>query len=182
MHKSTLLLSTAVGLTALVAGPALAAKHELPAGVKSHAPLAGKFKTSGLTHGAIKTPGKGAQLSEAWGTTTTFNIPFSLTPYDFISGSCKGRSTCTVEIENLLQVFSFASVKEGVAIEPVVNGYFANGAGYWQYQDSADEFVNQGFRANATVNAGSYTATDYVYSSASLEMGHHQSDYSAWKN
>lgn len=179
MTKSTLLLSTAVGLTMAVAGPALAAQHKLPS---SHVVVAGQ-KGSGLTSGhtdGVVRPGKATE-AESWGTFYGTIFPFTYTAFATVTGKCKSLSGCNVVINDLAQVYNFYTSSGQYSICSFVNGVAANGCGFFSGPaSSAALYHNITNAQNAAAASGAFTGTSELYASYTSALAHHQSDYAAW--
>ena len=179
MTKSTLLLSTAVGLTMAVAGPALAAQHQLPS---SHVVVPGHHGTglsAGHTNGIV-VPGK-PEFAESWGTFFGTVFPFTYTAIGSVSGKCKSLSGCTVVINDLMQVFNERTTTGQYAICSIVNGVDANGCGFFSGPASDTALYHNITNAqNISVGSGAFTGTSELYASDTSAVSHHQSDYVAW--
>jgi hypothetical protein len=164
-----------------VAGPALAAQHQLPS---SHVVVPGHHGTglsAGHTNGIV-TPGK-ATFAESWGTFSGTVFPFTYTPISTVSGKCKSAGGCTVVINDLIQVYNEKTTIGQYAICSIVNGVDANGCGYYSGAASNSAlFHNVTNAQNASVASGAYTGTSELYASDTSIVDHHQSDYVAWPN
>lgn len=178
MSKSTLLVSTAVGLTLAVAGPSYAAHPS------SHAKLPAGAKTTGLTGSAAigNGPAKAGILVEDWATFTGTAIAFSFHPYDNLAGKCASKSgKCLIVTENLAQVNDFHSGLHQHALCPVVNATYTNGSCFYSGPVEQGFYSNIENRTNITVGVGAWAATDKLFSSDTVSIAHHQSDYTTYK-
>jgi hypothetical protein len=178
MSKTKLLLSTAVGLAFVVAGPsAMAAgkKHPLGNNAKSftHAATSlGKVK-----HGQPPrhTGLKERFLVETWGVTTVALLGGFAAQDAAQQVVCK--NACTVITLNTAEFLSYYSYNQ-VGICPMVDGYFTNGSCYFSGALSPTElYTNRTNQTNLSVASGTHTVQTYVYTIAPAYMGHYQNDY-----
>jgi hypothetical protein len=185
MHKTNLLLSTAVGLAFVVAGPsAMAAgtKHA-PNGVKAHSGV-NFAKAPFKLHKAspAHTPKGGLKqkfLVETWGVTTVALTSGGFHAEDAaFTVNCK--KACTVVTNNTAEFLSYYSYNQ-VGICPIVDGYFTNGSCFFSGALSfPDLYSNRTNQTNLAVGSGSHTLQTYVYNTAPLNMAHYQNDYSIY--
>jgi hypothetical protein len=178
MSKTKLLLSTAVGLAFVVAGPsAMAAgkKHPLGNNAKgfTHATAAfGKVKHGQSPH---HTGLKERFLVETWGTTTVSLLGGFAVEDAAQSVVCK--NACTVITIDTAEFLSYYSYNQ-VGICPMVDGYFTNGSCYFSGALSPTElYTNRTNQTNLAVASGTHTVQTYVYTIAPAYMGHYQNDY-----
>ena len=184
MHKTNLLLSTAVGLAFVVAGPSAMAAG------KKHAPVKGASHATGVNF--AKAPfkmhkgmqpktgvGKEKFLVETWGTTTVALFGGFAVEDAAQSISCK--KACTVVTNNTAEFLSYYSYNQ-VAICPLVDGYFTNGSCYFSGALSfQDLYANRTNQTNYSAGSGSHTLQTYVYTVAPAYMGHYQNDYHVYQ-
>jgi len=182
MNKTNLLLSTAVGLAFVVAGPsAMAAGKKHPNGAKSHsgvnfakAPF--KMHKGQQPHTGV---GKEKFLVETWGTTTVSLLGGFAVEDAATSINCK--KACTVVTNNTAEFLSYYSYNQ-VGICPLVDGYFTNGSCYFSGSvDPTDLYANRTNQTNLAVGSGSHTVQTYVYTVAPAYMGHYQNDYHVYQ-
>ncbi len=182
MNKTNLLLSTAVGLAFVIAGPsAMAAgkKHVLQNNAKSHFGInfaKAPFKV------AKTQPPKGGKLKEkmlieTWGApTTSVSLPGSFFAEDAaFTVNCK--KACTVVTNNTAEILSYYSYNQ-IGICPMVDGYFTNGSCYFSGALSAkDLYRNETNQTNLAVGSGTHTLQTYLYTTAPAYLGHFANDY-----
>jgi hypothetical protein len=182
MNKTNLLLSTAVGLAFVVAGPSAmaAGKKHAPAGVKGHAGVNFAKAPFKQAKNQSRTPKGGGLkekfLVETWGTTTV-----ALTAGGFhvedaaFTVNCK--KACTVVTNNTAEFLSYYSYNQ-VGICPLVDGYFTNGSCYFSGALSFQQlYTNRTNQTNLAVGSGTHTLQTYIYIFAPAYMGHFQNDY-----
>jgi len=180
MNKTKLLLSTAVGLAFVVAGPsAMAAgkKHVPVKGAKSAMSVNFSKAPGKVSHGqAPKHTGlKERFLVETWGVTTAV-LSGGFAPQD-AAQSIKCKNPCTVVTDNTAEFLSYYSYNQ-VGICPMVDGYFTNGSCYFSGALSfQDLYANRTNQTNWSTTSGTHTAQTYVYTTAPAYMGHYQNDY-----
>jgi hypothetical protein len=179
MSKTNLLVSTAVGLAFVVAGPsamALGAKH--PNGAKSHTSVnfaKAPFKVS------KNQPKKGGGLKlkafiDTWGVTTVALAGGFATEDAASSVTCK--KACTLITNDTAEFLSYYSYNQ-VGICPMVDGYFTNGSCYFSGALSPQQlYTNRQNQTNLQVATGTHTVQTYVYTIAPAYLGHYQNDYS----
>jgi hypothetical protein len=185
MNKTNLLLSTAVGLAFVVAGPSAMAAG------KKHAPVKGAAHAGHVNFS--KAPFKTAKnqphnmkglkekfLAETWGTTTT-----ALTVGGFhaedgaFTINCK--KACTVVTNNTAEFLSYYSYNQ-VGICPLVDGYFTNGSCFFSGALSfQDLYANRTNQTNLAVGSGTHTLQTYLYVTAPAYLGHYQNDYHVYQ-
>src|SRR5215467_15956397 len=182
MNKTNLLLSTAVGLAFVIAGPSAmaAGKKHAPAGVKGHAAI-NFAKAPFKMHKAspAHTPKAGLKqkfLIETWGVTTVFLSVGGFHAEDgAFTVNCK--KACTVVTNNTAELLSYYSYNQ-VGICPLVDGYFTNGSCYFSGALSfQDLYANRTNQTNLAVGSGSHTLQTYLYTFAPAYLGHYQNDY-----
>lgn len=180
MNKTNLLLSTAVGLAFVVAGPsAMAAgkKHAPMNNAKSHAGVnfaKAPFKVKKGQH-----PGKNGIkekfLVETWGVTTV--ALFGGFAAEDAANNINCKKACTVVTNNTAEFLSYYSYNQ-VGICPLVDGYFTNGSCYFSGALNPDDlYANRTNQTNLAVGTGTHTVQTYVYTVAPAYMGHYQNDY-----
>ena len=178
MSKTKLLLSTAVGLAFVVAGPsAMAAgkKHPLGNNAKSFTHAATSFGK--VKHGQTPrhTGLKERFLVETWGVTTVALLGGFATEDAATTVNC--LKACRVVTENTAEFLSYYSYNQ-VGICPMVDGYFTNGSCYFSGALSPTElYSNRTNQTNLAVASGTHTVQTYVYTIAPAYMGHYQNDY-----
>jgi hypothetical protein len=183
MHKTNLLLSTAVGLAFVVAGPSAmaAGKKHAPAGVKGHASVSfakAPFKLA-KSHQPKAGVGKEKFLVETWGTTTV--ALFGGFAVEDAAQSITCKKACTVVTNNTAEFLSYYSYNQ-VGICPLVDGYFTNGSCYFSGALAfTDLYANRTNQTNLAVSSGAHTVQTYVYTTAPAYMGHYQNDYHVYQ-
>lgn len=180
MNKTNLLLSTAVGLAFVVAGPSAMAAG------KKHAPVKGAKSAVGVNFAKAPfklhkgTQPKGGKLHEkflveTWGVTTV--ALFGGFAVEDAAQSIKCKAPCTVVTNNTAEFLSYYSYNQ-VGICPLVDGYFTNGSCYFSGALSfQDLYANRTNQTNLAVGSGTHTVQTYVYTVAPAYMGHYQNDY-----
>jgi len=180
MNKTNLLLSTAVGLAFVVAGPsamAVGKKHAPQGNAKSHSSInfaKAPFKT--LKGQQPKHTGMHEKfMVETWGVTTV-SLLGGFAPMDAAQTiSC--NKACNVVTNNTAEFLSYYSYNQ-VGICPMVDGYFTNGSCYFSGALSFTElYTNRTNQTNLSVGSGAHTVQTYVYTVAPAYMGHYQNDY-----
>lgn len=180
MNKANLLLSTAVGLAFVVAGPSVMAagkKHAPMNNAKSHAAVNfakvpfKQHKGQARAHGGMKEK----FVVETWGATTV-NLFGGMATEDAAQNvNCK--KACTIVTYNTAEFMSYYSYNQ-VGICPVVDGYFTNGACYFSGTvNPNDLFANRTNQTNLAVGSGTHTVQTYVYTVSPAYLGHYQNDY-----
>jgi len=182
MNKTNLLLSTAVGLAFVVAGPsAMAAGKKHPNGAKGHAGVS-FAKAPFKMHKGQQPKHTGLKekfLVETWGATTVslrggFAVEDAAT-----SINCK--KACTIVTVNTAEFLSYYSYNQ-VGICPLVDGYFTNGSCYFSGTvNPTDLYTNRTNQTNLAVGSGTHTVQTYVYTVAPAYMGHYQNDYHVYE-
>jgi hypothetical protein len=182
MNKTNLLLSTAVGLAFVVAGPsAMAAGKKHLNGAKSHAGVNFAKAPFKMHNGQSRKAGglKEKFLVETWGTTTVALLGGFATEDSANSISCK--KACTVVTNNTAEFLSYYSYNQ-VGICPLVDGYFTNGSCYFSGAvNPTDLYTNRTNQTNLAVGSGTHTVQTYVYTVAPAYMGHYQNDYHVYE-
>jgi hypothetical protein len=182
MNKTNLLLSTAVGLAFVVAGPsAMAAGKKHLTGAKGHASInfsKAQFK-SVKGHQPKAGVGKEKFLVETWGVTTVSLLGGFAVEDAAQSINCK--KACTVVTNNTAEFLSYYSYNQ-VGICPLVDGYFTNGSCYFSGALNPDDlYANRTNQTNLSVGSGGHTLQTYVYTVAPAYMGHYQNDYHVYQ-
>jgi hypothetical protein len=181
MTKTNLLVSTAVGLAFVVAGPsamAVGKKHAPQGNAKAHAHV--NFATMPFkTHkGVVNAKGTGLKekfMVETWSVTTVDLFGGTVTEDSAQTINCK--KACTVVTLNTAEVLSYYSYNQ-VGICPVVDGYMTNGACFFSGALSLkDLYRNETNQTNLAVGAGTHTLQTYLYTLAPAYLGHYQNDY-----
>ncbi|MBV8978377.1 MAG: hypothetical protein JO261_01840 [Alphaproteobacteria bacterium] len=185
MSKTKLLLSTAVGLAFVVAGPSAMAVG------KKHAPVKGAKSAVGVNF--AKAPFKQAKnqphmlkggikekfLVETWGTTTT--ALFGGFAVEDAANSINCKKACTVVTNNTAELLSYYSYNQ-VGVCPLVDGYFTNGSCYFSGALSFPElYSNRTNQTNLAVGSGTHTVQTYLYTFAPAYLGHYQNDYHVYQ-
>ena len=183
MSKTKLLLSTAVGLAFVVAGPsAMAVGKKHPNGAKQASHL--NFSKTAFKTAKQQPPRhtglKERFLVETWGVTTVSVLAATLTADDSPT-SINCRNVCTVVTDNTAEFLSYYSYNQ-IGICPVVDGYFTNGSCYFSGAISFQNlYTNKTNQTNLQVGTGSHTVQTYVYTTAPAYMGHYQNDYHVYQ-
>jgi len=182
MNKTNLLLSTAVGLAFVVAGPsAMAAGKKHPNGAKGHAGV-NFAKAPFKMHKGTQPSKNGLKekfLVETWGTTTV--ALFGGFAVEDSANTINCKNACTVVTNNTAEFLSYYSYNQ-VGICPLVDGYFTNGSCYFSGALSfQDLYANRTNQTNLAVSSGSHTVQTYVYTVAPAYMGHYQNDYHVYQ-
>lgn len=188
MDKTKLLVSTAVGLAFVVAGPsAIAAgkKHTQNGTTKSAVSVnfaKAPFKSHSNTHAPKKNKGHQEQfMVETWGTTTVV-LPGATFVADDAAQTIKCKKACLLVTYNTAEFLSYYSYNQ-VGICPEVDGYFTNGSCYFSGALSfPDLYSNRTNQTNLDLAAGSHTVQTYVYTTAPAYMGHYQNDYHVYSD
>jgi hypothetical protein len=178
MNKTKLLLSTAVGLAFVVAGPSAMAAG------KKHAPVKGARNATHAASTNFKTAKGQARhhtglkerfLVETWGVTTA-DLLGGFAPQD-AAQSVKCKNPCTIVTLDTAEFLSYYSYNQ-VGICPMVDGYFTNGSCYFSGAlQFSDLYANRTNQTNLAVASGTHTVQTYVYTVAPAYMGHYQNDY-----
>lgn len=183
MNKANLLLSTAVGLAFVVAGPTVQAggkKH--PTGAKGHASLnfaKAPFKSHKGPQQRANSKLKEKFMVETWGVTTV-SLFGGLVAQD-IPTSVNCKKTCTIVTYGSSEFLSYYSYNQ-VGICPLVDGYFTNGSCYFSGTvNPNDLYAVRTNQTNLTVGSGTHTVQTYVYTVAPAYMGHYQNDYHVYQ-
>lgn len=178
MNKTNLLLSTAVGLAFVVAGPsAMAAGKKHMTGAKSHASV--NFSKAPFKVMKNQRPShQGLHekfLVETWGVTTQVLFGGFATEDAAQTITCK--KACTVVTNNTAEFLSYYSYNQ-TGICPMVDGYFTNGSCYFSGTVNPDDlYANRTNQTNLAVGSGTHTIQTYVYTVSPAYMGHYQNDY-----
>jgi hypothetical protein len=183
MSKTNLLLSTAVGLAFVVAGPsAMAVGKKHPNGAKNHAGVnfaKAPFKAHKSGQQRAHSGMKEKFMVETWGATTA--ILGGGFAYEDAAQNINCKKACTIVTNNTAEFLSYYSYNQ-VAICPVVDGYFTNGSCYFSGTvNPNDLYANRTNQTNLAVGSGSHTAQTYVYTVAPAYMGHYQNDYHVYQ-
>jgi len=188
MKKTHLLLSTAVGLAFVIAGPAALAvgKKHAPAGnAKAH-------QAVNFSKSPFKVPkhqqrhGKPNHLKprmtiDTWAAfSTAVTLPAGFSAEDAATtATC--LKTCTIVTMNTAELLSYYSYNQ-VGICPLVDGYFTNGSCYFSGALSPKEdFTNRTNQTNLTVASGTHVIQTYLYVTAPAYLGHYQNDYTLYQ-
>ncbi len=184
MNKANLLLSTAVGLAFVVAGPAgiaASGKKHAANGAKKH--MAVDFARLGLKQAVgqrKKTPTlKEAFLVETWGVTTQTIAPMTMV-FDDAPQKIKCKNACTVVTNNTAQLVSYYSY-DHASICPVVDGVVTNGGCYFSGSLPIATITNIANQTNLAVSAGTHTVQTYLYVTEPSYLGHYQNDYHVYE-
>jgi hypothetical protein len=184
MNKTNLLLSTAVGLAFVVAGPsAIAAgkKHPPQGNAKSH-PSVNFAKAPFKTHKGQQPSRNGLKekfLVETWGVTTV--ALFGGFAVEDTAQSFHCKNACTVVTVNTAEFLSYYSYNQ-VGICPMVDGYFTNGSCFFSGTVSfSDLYANRTNQTNLAVGSGTHLVQTYVYTTAPAYLGHYQNDYHVYQ-
>jgi hypothetical protein len=184
MTKTNLLVSTAVGLAFVVAGPAAMAagkKHTLPAGTKSHTSVNFAKAPFKLHNGQARSHSglKEKFMVETWGTTTVALLGGFAAQDAAQTINCK--KACTLVTYNTAEFLSYYSYNQ-VGICPMVDGYFTNGSCYFSGAvNPTDLYTQRTNQTNLAVGTGTHTVQTYVYTVAPAYMGHYQNDYHVYQ-
>ena len=180
MNRTNLLLSTAVGLAFVVAGPsamAVGQKHAPKGNAKAHMAInfsKSPFKRAHHDHGKPNHL-KARQTVETWGVTTQ-NLGGGFVPED-AAQTVNCLKACRVVTENTAELLSYYSYNQ-VGICPIVDGYLTNGSCYFSGALSPKlEYVNRTNQTNLDVGSGTHVMQTYVYTVAPAYLGHYQNDY-----
>jgi hypothetical protein len=183
MNKTNLLLSTAVGLAFVVAGPsamAVGKKHAPSGSAKAHMAVNFKaaarlgFKRAHHDHGKPNHL-KARQTIDTWGVTTQA-LSGGFFPEDAATTVNCGKP-CRVVTENTAEFLSYYSYNQ-VGICPLVDGYFTNGSCYFSGALAfKDLYANRTNQTNLDVASGTHTVQTYLYTVAPAYLGHYQNDY-----
>ena len=187
MNRTKLLLSTAVGMAFVVAGPTAIAlgKKQQHNGQKAHASVSTAFLNA---HGFKAAPSNQARkhsslkerfLVETWGVTTVNLTGGTIAEDAPTSIACK--KACTVVTLNTAEVLSYYSYNQ-VGICPMVDGYLTNGACFFSGALSAEDlYRNETNQTNLSVGAGTHTVQTYLYTLAPAYLSHYQNDYHVYE-
>ena len=177
MRKTNLLVSTAVGVAFVVAGPAamaLGKKH--PNGAKGH--LSANLATSPFKASKGQPRGRnGLRLRgiiDTWGVTTA-NLPGGYVVED-AAQTFKCKAACTIITNSTAEFMSYYSYNQA-SICPVVDGYYTNGACFFSGALSPQQqYTNRQNQTNLSVASGTHTVQTYIYTIAPAYLGHYQND------
>jgi len=180
MNKTNLLLSTAVGLAFVVAGPsamAIGQKHAPKGVAKPHASInfaKAPFKRAHHDHGKPNHL-KARQTIDTWGTTTVSLLGGFAVEDAATTVNC--GKPCRVVTENTAELLSYYSYNQ-VGICPLVDGYFTNGSCYFSGALSPKSlYTNRTNQTNLDVASGTHVLQTYLYTVAPAYLGHYQNDY-----
>jgi hypothetical protein len=183
MSKTSLLLSTAVGLAFFVTGPFAAAleKKHPPAGVKRQSRA--NFAKTPFKPTKVRLPaGQGLKekfLVETWGATTV-QEPGGTVAMD-APQTIKCKNACTIVTNNTAELLSYYSYNQ-VGICPVVDGYATNGSCSFSGTLSFDSlYANRTNQTNLSVGPGTHTVQTYLYTFAPAYLSHFQNDYHVYQ-
>jgi hypothetical protein len=189
MKKTHLLLSTAVGLAFVIAGPAAMAvgKKHAPAGnAKAHQAVdfsKSKFKAPKhqQRHGKPNHL-KPRMLVETWAApSTAVALPAGTFTAEDTATTAKCLKSCDIVSMNTAEVLSYYSYNQ-VAICPIVDGYFTNGSCYFSGAlNPKMSYKNETNQTNLTVASGTHTIQTYLYVTAPAYLGHYQNDYTLYQ-
>jgi hypothetical protein len=180
MNKTNLLLSTAVGLAFVVAGPsamAVGKKHSPMGNAKAHAAVNFAKAPFKRAHGRHGKPNhlKARQTVDTWGVTTVSLLGGFANEDAATTVNC--AKPCRVVTENTAEFLSYYSYNQ-VGICPLVDGYFTNGSCYFSGAvNPKDLYTNKTNQTNLDVASGSHVLQTYVYTVAPAYLGHYQNDY-----
>ena len=180
MNRTNLLLSTAVGLAFVVAGPsamAVGQKHTLPGNAKARTAIDFKAAPFKRAHADRGKPNhlKARQTIDTWAVTTVALLGGFATEDAATVANC--LKACRVVTENTAEILSYYSYNQ-VGICPLVDGYFTNGSCYFSGALSPkNEYTNETNQTNLDVASGSHTLQTYLYTVAPAYLGHYQNDY-----
>jgi len=183
MSKTKLLLSTAVGLAFVVAGPSAMAvgKKHSPTGAKSAVGVDFSKAPFKVKHGQ-KPPHQGLKekfMVETWGVTTTALLGGFAVEDSATGITCK--KACTVVTYNTAELLSYYSYNQ-VGICPIVDGYFTNGSCYFSGALAySDLYANRTNQTNLSVSSGAHTVQTYLYTFTTAYLGHYQNDYHVYQ-
>jgi len=181
MNKTNLLLSTAVGMAFVVAGPVAQAagkKHPPQGNAKAHASI--NFAKSPFKVQKTRTPPPRQGLHEkfmleTWSVSTVSLLGGMAAEDPAQTFHC--RVACTVVTLNTAEFLSYYSYNQ-TGICPVVDGYMTNGACYFSGTvEFKDLYANRNNQTNLAVGAGTHTVQTYVYTVSPAYLGHYQNDY-----
>jgi hypothetical protein len=185
MQRSSLLLSTAVGLTMVVAGPASALPKARPHN--------GSLKGTDLQHkpGAPARPARPERppsghpklketfTIDTWSNTTAALLGgFTADGSTSVNFSCK--KACTVLTDAVVAIGAYYSYNS-LGYCPVVDGYFTNGACFFVNLPAGSGWNNIPFKSHVSLGTGTHTAEVYLYSVAPAYIGPRQTDYHVYK-
>ena len=184
MNKTNLLLSTAVGLAFVVAGPsamAVGKKHSPSGNAKAHMAVnfaKAPFKRMRHDHGKPNHL-KARQTIDTWGTTTQ-TLGGGFFAEDAATNVNCGKP-CRVVTENTAEFLSYYSYNQ-VGICPLVDGYFTNGSCYFSGAvNPKNLYANRTNQTNLDVSSGTHTVQTYLYTTAPAYLGHYQNNYSLYE-
>lgn len=183
MNKSALLVSTAIGLTLAVAGPA-AALNKLQHPAKPKDP----YRLQHLPGAPAKpqrnsTPPKAAGLKEqyiknVWSSDTSTLVGGFAVISTGTTLPCK--TACTIITDTVaLEMSSYDGFS--VTLCPTVDGYFTNLSCIFLGEVSGSGYHPVSQLTNVSVGPGTHTATFYVYSFGPAYLGPWQIDYHVYK-
>jgi hypothetical protein len=182
MSKSTLLISTAVGLTLAAMGPVHALGKKLPhngmlkhnnAQRAPHAPGKPARNTGPRHQSGLKMVSTFIFASD-----TSEALPGGFVLDSQASVNCKNN--CVIEFQGLMNFSSYYSYNQ-VSICPMVDGYFTGGSCYFSGSASIHGFQPVSFLTSQEADAGTHTASVYLYTVAPAYLGPRQTDYHIYK-
>ena len=182
MSKSAFLISTAVGLTLAVSGPAVALGKKLPhngmlkhtnAQRAPHAPGRPARNPGPRHHSGLKMASTFIFASD---TTVALLGGFSVDSQTTVS--C--NNNCVIEFQGLFDFMSYYSYNQ-VGICPLVDGYFTNGSCYFAGSASTHGFTPVPILTSQEVGSGTHMAAVYLYTVAPAYLGPRQTDYHVYK-
>ena len=185
MDKTKLLVSTAVGLAFVVAGPSAIAsgkKHAQNGATKSAVSVnfsKAPFKVSKNQHTPKTAKHVEQFMVETWGTTTV--ALFGGFAVEDAAQTIKCKAACFLATNNTAEFLSYYSYNQ-VGICPLVDGYFTNGSCYFSGALSfQDLYANRTNQTNYAAASGTHSLQTYVYTVAPAYMGHYQNDWHVYK-
>jgi len=188
MKKTHLLLSTAVGLAFVIAGPsamAVGKKHVLGGNAKAHQAVdfsKSKFKQPKhqQRHGKPNHL-KPREMVESWAApTAAVTLAVGFSPEDSAM-TARCLKSCDIVSMNTAELLSYYSYNQ-VGICPIVDGYFTNGSCYFSGAlGPKEEYTERTNQTNLTVASGTHTIQTYLYVTAPAYLGHYQNDYTLYQ-
>lgn len=184
MHKTNLLLSTAVGLAFVIAGPSVmaAGKKHPPQGNAKSRPSVNFAKAPFKQHKGQQ-PKKSALkekfLVETWAASTI--SLFGGYVVEDAPQVIKCKAACTIVTVNTAEFLSYYSYNQ-TGICPMVDGYLTNGSCFFSGTvQFSDLYANRTNQTNLSVGPGTHTVQTYVYTTFPAYLGHYQNDYHVYE-
>ncbi len=181
MNRSSLLVSTAVGLTLAASGPVQGLGKKQPDGSLKHV---------NAQH-ALGAPGKPARDSRPrhrddlkmtstviFHSDQTETLPGGFALDNQTSIACK--TSCIVEVQAQMNLMSYYSYNT-VALCPIIDGYFTNGSCYFEGSISSHGFRPVTLLTSQAVGSGTHMASMYLYTLAPAYLSSQQTDYHVYK-